>query len=361
MHKPQRKVLHIDMDAFFASVEQRDHPEFKGKPVVVGGDPSSRGVVCTCSYEARSFGIHSAMPTKTAYRLCPEAIFVRPRFDAYVAASLQVKEIFNEYTDLVEPLSLDEAYLDVTRDKKGIGSGTLIAQEIRKKIFEETQLTASAGVSFNKFLAKIASDLNKPDGIAVIAPTEALAFVDSLPIRKFYGIGEATEKKMRSQGIRMGRDLRERSLEELVEIFGKMGKYYYQVSRGIDERPVTPHRERKSIGKETTFSQDLVDVEEIFCHLKGLSVSLDKTLCKHSCQGGRTITLKVRYADFRTYTRSVTLPHKIDSEKDLFLHSKGLLEASLEKGMPIRLLGISLSNFFQKSFRGQMVQMEFPF
>src|SRR5210317_1660639 len=234
-----RKIIHIDMDAFYASVEQRDRPELKGKPVIVGGDPQSRGVVAACSYEAREFGIHSAMASATAYRLCPDAVFIRPRFDVYRAVSSEIRKIFCEYTDLVEPLSLDEAFLDVTKNYMGMPSATLIAKEIKRKIYCKTgKLTASAGVSFNKFIAKVASDMNKPDGITVITPDMAEEFIDQLPIRKFFGVGKVTEAKMRSLGIQTGADLKRFQKEKLVEIFGKSGSYFFDIAHGMEHRPV---------------------------------------------------------------------------------------------------------------------------
>ena len=252
-----RKIIHIDMDAFYAAIEQRDFPQYKDKPVVVGGNPNSRGVVATCSYEARKYGIHSAMPSYRAYRLCPQAVFVRPRFVAYKEASEKIKEIFYQYTSLVEPLSLDEAYLDVTNSTKCSGSATLIAKEIKRKIFEKIQLTASAGVSYNKFLAKIASDFQKPDGLTVVLPQEGEEFVKKLKIRQFHGVGKVTEKKMHQLGIYTGADLKKLNLEELKQHFGKFSEYLYKVARAIDNRPVKILWQRKSIGKETTFSKDI--------------------------------------------------------------------------------------------------------
>lgn len=248
----QRKIIHVDMDAFYASVEQRDFPELKGKPLIVGGQPDSRGVVAACSYEARKFGIHSAMASSRAYRLCPEAIFVRPRFDAYKEASNIIREIFWRYASEVEPLSLDEAYLDVTYTESFNGSATLIAKAIKSEILAETGLIASAGVSYNKFLAKIASDMDKPDGLYLIRPEQGQEFVNKLPIGKFHGIGPATEAKMKNLGIHTGNDLRQKTLAELTERFGKSGQYYYNIARAIDERPVRSQRIRKSLGKETT-------------------------------------------------------------------------------------------------------------
>ena len=280
-----RKIIHIDMDAFFAAVEQRDHPELRGKPVIVGGQPNSRGVVATCSYEARRFGIHSAMPSSRAYQLCPHAIFIRPRIPAYRQVSLQIHSIFRNYTNLIEPLSLDEAYLDVTASSLFRGSATLIAENIRKEILKQTGVTASAGISYNKFLAKLASDMNKPDGQYVIKPDQGETFVEQLPIGKFFGVGKVTEARMQSLGIYTGADLKAKSLQELCELFGKSGAYYYDIARGIDQRPVTSHRIRKSIGSETTFQQDLSRREEMLEWLYKLAREVI-TLCNQKNNQG---------------------------------------------------------------------------
>ncbi|WP_303722990.1 DNA polymerase IV [Malonomonas rubra] len=301
----QRKIIHIDMDAFYASVEQRDNPQLRHKPVIVGGDPGGRGVVATCSYEARRFGIHSAMSCARAYRLCPQAIFVRPRFDAYRTVSVQIREIFHQYTDLVEPLSLDEAYLDVTGNKPGIQSATWVAQEIRQKIRQTTRLTASAGVSYNKFLAKLASDMKKPDGLTVVTPEQAQGVIDSLPVRRFHGIGRVTEKKMQQRGILTGADLKRHSLAELQQLFGKAGSYYYSIARGIDLRPVQPNRVRKSIGKETTLSEDIADRGQMLTIIGDLAERV-AGLLQAKETSGLTLTLKVKYADFQTVTRAFT-------------------------------------------------------
>ena len=297
-----RKIIHIDMDAFFASVEQRDNPELRGKPVAVGGS-RERGVVAAASYEARAFGVRSALPSVTAKRRCPDLIFVAPRFDVYKAVSLQIREIFAEYTPIIEPLSLDEAYLDVTENLKGIASATQIAEDIRAKIRRETNLTASAGVSYNKFLAKLASDHRKPDGLYVITPKMGPAFVENLPVEKFHGVGPATTAKMNRLGIENGLDLRAQTLPFLRQHFGKSGPYYYWIARGIDERPVRADRVRKSIGAENTFSQDL--------HAFGpMREALEPIIAKvwRHCQAtgiqGRTVTLKVKFADFQQITRS---------------------------------------------------------
>jgi len=341
--KPVRKIIHIDMDAFFAAVEVCDHPEYKGKPLIVGGDPGSRGVVATCSYEARKYGIHSAMASAIAYKLCPQAIFVHGRYDVYSNISNQIREIFDEYSNLVEPVSIDEAYLDVTYNKKGIKSATLIAQEIKKRIFKETRLTASAGVSYNKFLAKVASDMDKPDGLVVIPPKKAREVLETLPIGKFHGIGKVTEKKMKNLGIHCGKDLKAQSLEELVRHFGKTGKYYYYVVRGIDKREVTPARERKSIGNENTFAVDLDDLEVMKEYLLKCSEKIEERMKKHDAIG-RTITLKIKYPDFYQATRSRTINKPTNDKNIIYGTVTELLEETLVKQCSVRLLGISVSN-----------------
>ena len=291
-----RKIIHVDMDAFYASVEQRDAPALRGKPVAVGGS-RERGVVAAASYEARAFGVHSAMPSMRAYRLCPELIFVPPRFDHYRDISKQIRGILLQYTDLVEPLSLDEAYLDVTANKQGNPSATQVAQAIRAQIWEEIRLTASAGVSINKFLAKIASDLNKPNGLHVIAPHEAEAFLEQLPIERFHGIGAKTAQKMKRLGIHTGADLKARSEAALAQHFGKVGRHFYRIARAIDERPVEPDRERKSVGVETTFRQDLCDEAEMLAALRLLTEKACERLA-HLQTGAMTVTLKIKYLDF---------------------------------------------------------------
>ena len=297
------------MDAFYASVEQRDNPAYRGKPLVVGGPPNSRGVVSTCSYEARVYGIHSAMPSVQAYKLCPHAIFVsHHNFSKYKEASDIIRSIFFTYTDLVEPLSLDEAYLDVTENKMNNPSATRMAQEICQKIFKETRLTASAGVSYNKFIAKIASDIHKPHGLTVIRPEEAESFLEKLPIRKFWGIGKKTEARMKALGIESGADLKKLEMYELLEAFGKSGSYYYDAVRGIDNRQVEPEHTRKSLGRENTFSSDLTDAQEIMTELEEISSRIEEDLKKQNVQA-RQLTLKVKYHDFRLCTRSVQSPH----------------------------------------------------
>jgi DNA polymerase-4 len=336
-----RRVIHIDMDAFYASVEQRDDPELRGKPVAVGGS-RERGVVAAASYEARRFGVRSAMPSVTAKRKCPELIFVSPRFEVYRAVSLQVRAIFAAYTPLIEPLSLDEAYLDVTENLLGISSASQIAEEIRSRIRAETSLTASAGVSYNKFLAKLASDQNKPDGLFVITPAEGPAFVEALPVGRFHGIGPATEARMHRLGILTGADLRRQSLAFLNQHFGKAGPYYHAIARGIDHRPVQANRERKSIGAEDTFARDLFSFEEMRDELRLL---VDKVWgwCERSGVRGRTVTLKVKYADFHQITRSRSLAEGVAHRATLEQVSLDLLSALLPVDKGVRLLGITLS------------------
>ncbi|EPG74468.1 ImpB/MucB/SamB family protein [Leptospira fainei serovar Hurstbridge str. BUT 6] len=342
-----RKILHIDMDAFFASVEQRDFPQYRGKPLVVGGPPNSRGVVCAASYEARKFGIRSAMPCSQAYRLCPEAIFVSPRFQVYKEVSTAIRIIFLEYTDLVEMLSLDEAFLDVTQNKKGIPFATEIAKEIRARIKAETNLTASAGVAINKFAAKVATDFKKPDGLTVIRPEETEMFIESLDVGAFPGVGKVTLKKMHALGIFKGSDLKRQSLEFLLKNFGKTGRWYYSISRGIDQRPVLSDRIRKSLGAESTFATDLEKTDDLLAELKDLSVELEKRLSSKSFPG-RTITLKIKFSDFTLKTRSRTLTVPPLTAEEFFSFGKELLEEFLlDQGYaisPIRLLGLSLSH-----------------
>ena len=339
----QRKIIHIDMDAFYASVEQRDNPELRGKPVAVGGS-RERGVVAAASYEARKFGVRSAMPSISAKRKCADLIFVKPRFDAYRAVSLQIRDIFAQYTPLVEPLSLDEAYLDVTENLKGIASATEIAKEIRAKIRAETSLTASAGVSYNKFLAKLASDHNKPDGLFVITPNMGPAFVEALPVGKFHGVGPATTAKMNRLGIETGLDLRAQTKSFLHQHFGKSGLYFYWIARGIDDRLVRPDRIRKSIGAENTFSVDLFTFDAA---QDALLPIVDKVWrhCEGTGARGRTVTLKVKYTDFQQVTRSRSLASVIERRVALERISLDLLRGQFPVTKGIRLLGISLSTF----------------
>lgn len=331
------------MDAFYASVEQRDNPEYRGKPVIVGGSPQSRGVVATASYEARKFGVHSAMPTSRAYRLCPNGIFVYPRFEVYKEVSLQVRAIFYEYTDLVEPLSLDEAYLDVTENKPGIKSARQVAEEICKKVLERTGLTCSAGVATNKFLAKMASGHKKPNGITVITPEKAGKFIESLPIGAFYGIGSATERRMHELGVFNGADLQKLDELTLVQNFGKSGRFYYKIARGIDDREVSPDRVRKSVGAENTFSTDIEDLEEIKSELREISATVERRL-KRIQTAGKTVTLKVRYDNFEIATRSETYGKDLQLADELFDAAIRLLPATEAGVRKVRLLGITVSN-----------------
>jgi DNA polymerase IV len=342
-----RKIIHVDMDAFYASVEQRDRPELRGKPVIVGGDPHSRGVVAACSYEARKFGIHSAMASSRAYKLCPEAVFMRSRFDVYRAVSAQIREIFNEYTDLVEPLSLDEAFLDVTENRKGLASATQIALDIKEQIRKRTGgLTASAGVSYNKFLAKVASDMNKPDGITVVTPKEAAVFIDKLPIRRFFGVGKVTEEKMLQLGIKTGADLKRFEKQALIDLFGKSGGYFYAIARGMDDRPVEPNRIRKSLGKETTLSEDIDDLDRMLEILEDIAFELENSLVKRDLKG-RTITLKLKYHDFQIVTRSITLDEPTDASAIMLGQVRSLLQKTEAGDRKVRLLGISMSGFHE--------------
>jgi DNA polymerase IV len=348
------------MDAFFASVEQRDNPSLRGKSVVVGGKPDSRGVVAAASYEARQYGIHSAMPCSQAYRKYPHTLFVKPRFEAYKKVSRQIRAIFLQYTDIIEPLSLDEAYLDVTDNKVNQRSATIIAEEIRRDIFQKTGLTASAGVSYNKFLAKTASDVNKPNGIKVILPEEGEAFVSELPIGKFYGVGKVTEKKMQQLGIQTGMDLKERSLEFLKHHFKNSASYFYNVSRGIDDRLVKGTRSpRKSLSNETTFSTDINDIKELHNHLRQLAEEVAEDL-QHLKLKGKTVTLKVKYDNFEQVTRSQTFQQAISDCKQVYSVCTQLLkntDAGLRK---VRLLGVGISSFNDHE-SGQMQQMELDF
>jgi DNA polymerase-4 len=340
--QPLRKIIHIDMDAFYASVEQRDNPELRGKPLAVGGS-AARGVVAAASYEARTFGVHSAMPSVTAKRKCPDLIFVPPRFEVYRQVSLQIREIFAEYTSLIEPLSLDEAYLDVTENLKGMDIATEIALEIRARIKVVTGLNASAGISYNKFLAKIASDLNKPNGQAVITPKNGPGFVEALPVKKFHGVGPATAERMRQYGIETGFDLKSKSLQFLQEHFGKSGPYFYGIARGIDERYVRPDRVRKSVGAEDTFIEDIDDLELATAELHPLAEKVWR-YCEAQNITGKTITVKIKYSDFTQATRSRTMSGSV-SDIDMILEiAETLLASVFPFKRPVRLLGITLSS-----------------
>lgn len=338
-----RKIIHVDMDAFFASVEQRDNPKLRGKPVAVGGS-ARRGVVAAASYEARKFGVRSAMPSVTAARQCPELIFVPPRFDAYKAVSQQIRSIFREYADEVEPLSLDEAYLDVSADKAGLGSATAAAKAIRLRIRAETGLTASAGVSYNKFIAKLASDQNKPDGLTVIRPHEGAAFVAGLSIRRFHGIGPVTAAKMEGLGIYSGADLAAQDLAWLAAHFGNSAEWLFNLARGIDHRAVNSNRPLKSVGAERTFDSDLTDGADIVAALDHVAAVVWDRLSAKQRQG-RTVTLKLRFADFRTLTRARTLAGPVGDAQTVRATALALLEALLPLEQGIRLLGVTVSKF----------------
>lgn len=343
--QPLRKIIHVDMDAFYASVEQRDDPSLRGKPVAVGGS-SARGVVAAASYEARKFGVRSAMPSASAIRRCPDLVFVKPRFEVYSAISRQIREIFAEYTDLVEPLSLDEAYLDVTEDRHGLGSGKAIAEAIRARIREETALTASAGVSYNKFIAKLASDQNKPDGLCVIPPAKGPAFVASLPVSCFHGVGPVTAARMERLGISTGADLRDRSLEFLRAHFGKYATYLHGAARGEDDRPVRSNRQTKSVGAERTFGQDVTDPTAILEALDRIADAAWERIARHEVRG-RTVTLKLRYADFRTITRARSIPGHYADREAFGKAGAELLKALFPLPMGVRLLGLTLSAIVQ--------------
>ncbi|NQZ75584.1 MAG: DNA polymerase IV, partial [Ekhidna sp.] len=339
-----RKIIHIDMDAFYASVEQLDNPQLRGKPVAVGGN-SERGVIAAASYEARKYGVKSAMPSAKAAKLCPNLIFVKHRFDRYKELSQMIRAVFFEYTDLVEPLSLDEAYLDVTENKIGLNSATLIAKEIKQKIKERTGLIASAGISYNKFLAKTASDMDKPDGLFVILPDEAEAFVSKLPVHRFYGIGKVTAERMINAGIFMGKDLRKKSLEDLKLRFGKSGQYYYNISRAIDTRKVQPVRETKSVSTERTFENNLYKLEEFNDEVMRIAELSFNRYQNSKARDGHTITLKVKYGDFRQITRSKTSDQAINEKADFMEITKTLLHEDLLDEQGVRLIGLGISNF----------------
>lgn len=340
-----RRIIHVDMDAFYASVEQRDNPDLRGKPVAVGG-PNLRGVVAAASYEARAFGVRSAMPSVTARRLCPDLIFVTHRFDVYRSVSAQIRDIFADYTPLVEPLSLDEAYLDVTSHLWPGQTATQVAQEIRARIRDVTGLTASAGVSYNKFLAKLASDRNKPDGLCVITPERGPDFVLDLPVGRFHGIGPATARKMNAMGIMTGADLRAQDLSFLTRRFGKSGRYYWNISRGIDHRQVRPDRIRKSVGAENTYITDLMALDEALEALSALAEKVWRHVTRLELHG-RTVTLKVKFADFHQITRARTLAHTVTSEAELLGIAGELAATVLPDPRGVRLLGITLSGFDQ--------------
>lgn len=353
-----RKIIHIDMDAFYASVEQRDNPELRGKPVAVGG-ARERGVVAAASYEARAFGVRSAMPSVTARRKCPHLLFVAPRFDVYRAVSRQIRAIFAEYTPLIEPLSLDEAYLDVTKNRRDIASATRIAEEIRAKILAETGLTASAGVSYNKFLAKIASDHRKPDGLFVITPPMGPGFIEALEVGRFHGVGPVTRAKMNRLGIMTGRDLRARSLRFLEQHFGKAGAYFYSIARGVDERPVRSDRLRKSLGSERTFEEDIFTFDAA---LAALAPLIEKVWRAGANAGlsARTVTLKVKFSDFRQITRARTIATPLRSQQEFNAHARALLAMVFPARRGVRLLGLTLSSFNSAPSAVETSQLNFP-
>jgi DNA polymerase-4 len=354
-----RRILHIDMDAFFASVEQMDNPKFAGRPLIVGGSPEGRGVVAACSYEARKFGVRSALSAARAAKLCPHALFVRPRKDRYSEVSMQIMEIFRNCSPSVEPLSLDEAFLDVTENHDTMNSAASTAEHIRSRIFHEVGLTCSAGVSYNKFLAKVASDMNKPDGLTVITVDEAQQFLGSLAIGKFYGVGKVTEKKMHSLGIHSGKDLLRFEKIELIRFFGKAGAFFFDIARGVDNRPVESKKGRKSIGTETTLQTDIDDLQQIEEIIRNLAGKVERSLQNKGC-GGTTVTLKVRYHDFTTVTRSQTFPAPIHSFNEIMQCIPPLLRTTEAGKIKIRLLGITVSNLTDKS-QNIPVQMELPF
>ncbi|WP_303673359.1 DNA polymerase IV [Vampirovibrio chlorellavorus] len=346
MTPPCRKIIHIDMDAFYAAVEQRDFPQYRGLPLAVGGTTAQRGVIATASYEARAFGVKSAMSTYKALRLCPHLIVVPGRFEAYKEVSRQIRAIFADYTHLIEPLSLDEAYLDVTGQGEGSPSATLIAYEIKQRVLRETGLTASAGVSYNKFLAKVASDYNKPNGLCVIPPHKAQRFIEELPIGRFYGIGQKTEPRLKAMNIHTGAHLKAQSMKTLESIFGKSAAFYYHLARGRDDRPVETDWVRKSIGSETTFSQNLCDPAPMLTALSTLAAEVLAWMRRHETYG-RTLTLKVKYADFQQITRSRTQATPFDTLESMMQTLAELLaQTEAQNHRPVRLLGVSVSKLW---------------
>jgi DNA polymerase IV len=342
MHERTRAILHLDLDAFYASIEQRDHPEYRGKPVIVGGSPDRRGVVATASYEARKFGVHSAMPSRTAQRLCPEAIFLPARFEVYRAVSQQIMMIFRQQTTLVEPLSLDEAYLDVTDAVQTLEEAARLAREIKRQVWDQTNLTASAGVSFCKFLAKIASDAHKPDGLTVIPQEEASAFLEALPIEKFFGVGKVTAAKLRGLGIQTGAGLKHLGEERLRELLGKHGGQLYRYACGMDERPVEPVRERKSVGKEVTLERDIRDRSEMERILETLALQVEYRLAELGI-AGRTLTLKVRWSTFELVTRATSRVQGFQSAQEMLPVLRTLLSGLVDNKRAVRLLGVIVS------------------
>ncbi len=358
MKPTYRKIIHVDMDAFYASVEQLDNKELVGKPVAVGGS-SVRGVVAAASYEARKFGVRSAMSGVLAKKKCPHLIFVKPRFSRYKEISVKIRQIFNDYTDLVEPLSLDEAYLDVTENKKGNPSASLIAHEIRDRIFKELKLRASAGISINKFIAKVASDINKPNGQKTISPEEVILFLEELPINKFYGVGKVTAAKMNNLGIFNGLDIKKKTREELVKLFGKSGDFYYNIVRGVHNSPVKPNRIRKSVAAERTFSKNISSEVFMLERLNKIAEELEKRMTKSETKG-KTITLKIKYSDFTQQTRSKTVQKFMQTKGEIMDIVKELVYQEKFKNS-VRLLGISFSNLDTEKKEPVWVQLKLDF
>jgi DNA polymerase-4 len=354
--RPCRKIIHVDMDAFYASVEQRDNPELRGRPLAVGG--GHRGVVAAASYEARKYGVRSAMPSVTAKRKCPDLVFVKPRFDAYREVSNQIRSIFADYSELVEPLSLDEAYLDVSEDRLGLGSARAIAEDIRRRIRAETGLTASAGVSYCKFIAKLASDYRKPDGLTVIRPEQGPDFVASLPVARFHGVGPVTARKMESLGIFTGADLRRWSLPELESRFGSSGRWYYYICRGIDDRPVTPDRPYKSVSAERTFDEDLTEPGRLASELERVA-GYAWARVERAQVAGRTVTLKVKYADFSIATRSKSFPAPVAGPEAFADAGRSLLQALIPVPKGVRLLGLGLHNLADRFDQQPQLRLAF--
>lgn len=353
-----RRIVHIDMDAFYAAIEQRDFPEkYAGEPIAVGGAPP-RGVVQTASYEARPYGVHSAQPAVEADRKCPDLIFVPPRMAVYQEESTRIREVLRDYTDLIEPLSLDEAYLDVTDPKKGPPSGTLIARRIREEIYEETGLTASAGVGPSKFVAKVASDRDKPDGLTVVRPGQQMEFIAQLAIEEVHGIGPVTAEKMRELGIRTGADLQETPERELVHHFGKRGRHFRKLAVGDDDRPVQPDRERKSVGAERTFSENIAGTEEMLERLAPIAERVARRLRKAD-RSGRTVTLKLKSHDHEVSTRQTTLESALRSEDKLMILAERLLQRPHPPKAPVRLLGLSVSSLLGDENRGEQLEFDF--
>ena len=358
--RPLRAILHSDLDAFYASVEQRDNPSLRGKPVIVGGNPQGRGVVATASYEARAFGVHSAQPCRLAMQLCPDAIFLRPRFEVYRATSQHIQAIYRQFTSLVEPLALDEVYLDITSlVGEDLAAATQIAQNIKHAIVEQTELTASVGVSYNKMLAKLASAHQNPDGLTVITPETAPAFLESLPVAKIFGVGDVTAARLKDLGITTGRELKQLSLERLQELFGKRGTVLYHFVRGEDERPVEPERERKSVGKETTFERDITERGEMLLVLEQLAEQVERRLVELEI-AGKTITLKLRRHDFQLVTRSISPASPIQDAQTMMRSLRPLLDQLLMENKPVRLLGVTLSHLVSSHELNKREHLEMP-